>query len=111
MYIKKLINKIKKYRTKEDINIRELKEILKNNKDTILIDVRSPQEYKEGHLSEAVLLPLYEIPIKANQILKDKNNLIIAYCSCGIRSKKAIKILKKMGYKNLYNLQDGYRKQ
>ena len=43
--------KIKRYRNNEDIGISELNNIIKTNKECILLDVRSPQEYKEGHLN------------------------------------------------------------
>lgn len=52
-------------------------------------------------------MPLYEIPKRATVELKNKEAIIIAYCSAGIRSKKAVKILKKLGYKNLYTIEGG----
>lgn len=52
MSIKKIFNNLKKYRYKnEDININELQEIIKMNPDSVLLDVRSPQEFNEGHLN------------------------------------------------------------
>ena len=47
----KLYRIFKNYRNLEDINIEELKNLIKVNKEIILLDVRSPQEYKEGHLN------------------------------------------------------------
>lgn len=52
-------------------------------------------------------MPLYEIPKRATVELNNKEAIIIAYCSAGIRSKKAVKILKKLGYKNLYTIEGG----
>lgn len=49
--INKFFKKIKKYRDDENITIGELNNIIKMNKQVILLDVRSPQEYKEGHLN------------------------------------------------------------
>lgn len=51
MNINKLLVKLKKYRNDEDISIEEVKNIIKVNEESILLDVRSPQEYKEGHLN------------------------------------------------------------
>ncbi|MDO5555328.1 MAG: hypothetical protein Q4G09_01340 [Clostridia bacterium] len=52
MSIKDIFNKLKKYRDNEnDIKIEELNEIVKTNPNSILLDVRSPQEYNEGHLN------------------------------------------------------------
>ncbi len=77
------------------------------NQGAILLDVRSPQEYEEGHLEHAVLLPTYEIRQKANNVLPNKAQTIIVYCSTGSRSKKAQKILTNLGYEKVYNLCNG----
>lgn len=72
-----------------------------------LVDIRSPQEYNEGHLDGAIVLPEYEIYKEAKNILLNKNQLIIVYCGSGMRSKRAQKTLQKMGYTNVYNLYKG----
>ena len=97
----------KKYRSKENISKEELNAIMSNNQNLVLLDVRSPQEYDEEHLPNAINIPTYEIYQKAQKIIKDKEATIICYCTIGVRSKKAIKMLRKMGYKNLYNLENG----
>lgn len=97
----------KKYRSKENISKEELNAIMNNNQNVVLLDVRSPQEYDEEHLPNAINIPTYEIYQKAQKIIKDKETTIICYCTIGVRSKKAIKMLRKMGYKNLYNLENG----
>lgn len=78
-----------------------------SNDGAVLVDVRSIQEYNEGHLEGAIHLADYEIPLKYNSILKNKNAIIIVYCQNGGRSKKAYKRLKKLGYQNVYNLCGG----
>lgn len=90
---------------KNDIDINELKN--KTMKGAILLDVRSPQEYNEGHLEGAILIPEYELKSKCEYKLPDKEKTIIIYCSTGTRSKKAQRELEKMGYKNVYNLYNG----
>ena len=89
----------------EDITKETLKEY--QRKGAILIDVRSPQEYNEGHINGAICIPEYDISRSAESVLKDKNETIIVYCSSGYRSKRAQERLKKMGYKNVYNLYGG----
>ncbi len=103
--LNRIIKLIYKTRTTEEIDICELKEIMKKE-NAALIDVRSEQEFNEGHLAGAVLIPNYEIN-KIKDFVPDKNRIIILYCKSGIRSKKAKNILNKMGYKNVYNLKDG----
>ena len=95
------------YRSKLNITKEEMQEILQNNENAVLLDVRSPQEYEEGHLAGAINIPNYELYYKAPRLIKDKETIIIAYCTLGLRSKKALKILKKIGYKNLYHLDSG----
>lgn len=104
----KNIIKNKWYReiVEKDIGIEELKQF--QNEGAILIDVRSPQEYREGHIDGAILIPEYEMKKKVENILSDKEKTIIVYCSSGGRSKKAQKLLKKLGYQNVYNLYEGY---
>lgn len=98
-------NMLEKYRCAEDIDIKELNALVKQNPDCILLDVRSTQEYKEGHLNGSTNIPLYELEKNCNFHTKDKT--IIVYCQSGIRSKKAVRILRRKGYTNLYNLQNG----
>lgn len=105
--LKRIFRKV--YRFKNSIYQNEIINIIKNNKDVVLLDVRSSQEYDEGHLKGAINIPVYELEYRVENELKNKDNVIIAYCSAGIRSRKAIGILKKIGYKNLYNVEDGVK--
>ena len=91
-----------------DINFEILQQMKKEG--VILIDVRSIQEYNEGHLPGAIQLADYEIQTKYQAILPNKDVKIIVYCQNGGRSKKAYKKLKKLGYQNVYNLCGGLDK-
>ena len=93
---------------KFDIEIEEVEKILKTSYG-VLVDVRSPKEYEEGHMKGAILIPEYEINKKAKEMLPDKEKVVIVYCSSGVRSKKAKEKLKNMGYKYVYNLYNGYQ--
>ena len=95
------------YRSKENLSKDEVYEMLANNDNAVLLDVRSSQEYEEGHITNALNIPTYEIYSKAQKIIQNKDTIIICYCTVGVRSKKAIKMLKKLGYKNLYHLDGG----
>lgn len=90
----------------KEISYKDLQEFMRNN-NAILIDVRSSQEYDEGHLNNAINIPLYNVKNEINENVKNKSNLIILYCSSGGRSKKAKAELEKMGYENVYNLKGG----
>ena len=104
-----IIKKIAKWWSRElgewDVDKQGMEEMIKAG--TIIVDVRSPQEYREGHIDGAILLPEYDIKRNANLILKNKDETILVYCTSGNRSKKAQKELNKMGYSKVYNLAGG----
>ena len=92
------------------ININEItydKLIEKVKEGAILIDTRTKQEFIEGHLEGAILIPYYEISRRIGSIVPDKDRYIILYCKNGGRSTRAYQTLKKLGYYNIYNLQNG----
>jgi rhodanese-related sulfurtransferase len=103
----KILKNLRDKRETFEINYNEMNDIIKNNDNVIILDVRSPQEYEEGHINGAINLPLYELCQNIKYKIKNENDIIIAYCSSGIRSKRAVKELKKCGYKNSYSLKDG----
>lgn len=79
---------------------------LDQKKGMMLLDVRTDEEYKKGHIPGAVHVPLADIGDKVKKLKKDKD--LVVYCQTGNRSIWAIKRLMGMGYKNLYNLKGGY---
>ena len=95
------------YRTfqENDIEIEELKEKVKQG--AILLDVRSRQEYQEGHISGAINIPEYEIDRRVEQEIQNKNLPIIIYCQYGSRSRNVYDKMKRKGYTNIYNLKGG----
>lgn len=88
-----------------DITIEELKN--KVLQGAILIDVRSNQEYREGHLQGAINIPDFEIASRVQSEIPKKNQLTVLYCQYGGRSKNVMTIMKKLGYTNVYNLYGG----
>ena len=90
-----------------DLSYEEVKQKMKAEPETVLIDVRSPQEYKEGHIEGSFNLPLYSLQAQEAEKLPDKKQAIIVYCQSGNRSKKAMEILRKDGYQNVCHMQGG----
>lgn len=109
----KLMQKINKmfatklFRGSTDISYIQAKEIIKENLTAILLDVRSEQEHEEYHLNGDICIPLYDLQSKIERIVENKKTIIIVYCQSGVRSKKAVKLLEKMGYENVYNIRGG----
>jgi len=77
------------------------KEMDKGN--VIILDVRTKEEYENGHIENSILIPLDEIESEAGNILKDKEQKILVYCRSGNRSSTAANLLAKMGYNNIYD--------
>ena len=66
-----------------------------------ILDVRTLEEFEQGHIDNAILLPLDEINDKVEEIFKDKEETILIYCRSGVRSKEACNIMVKKGYTNI----------
>ena len=87
--------------TFEQISQDKAYEIMKSSTPHIILDVRTQEEFDEGHIEGAILIPDYEIANKAQSKLPDKDMLILVYCRSGRRSKLASQTLADMGYKNI----------
>jgi rhodanese-related sulfurtransferase len=90
-----------------EISAQELREKIERKEKLILLDARTEEEYKNGHLKGAVLIPYEELRKRHNELYAAKDAAIIVYCRSGKRSAKAAKTLKKLGYKNIANLAGG----
>lgn len=84
-----------------NITAKEAKEIMDTEKNYIILDTRTQEEYDEGHIPGAILIPYDEIGEKAEELLPDKNQLLLVYCRSGRRSKIAAEELVKLGYTNI----------
>lgn len=80
------------------VDYKEAKQL--TEKGAVLIDVRSPLEYDQGHAKGAINVPLQEIDL----ITYKKDKKIIVYCRSGSRSKTAAETLIQLGYKYIYDL-------
>ena len=69
----------------------------------VLLDVRTPQEYAEGHIPGGRNLPLQNID-KAAVLIDNKDTPLFAHCLSGGRSRQAAAVLKQMGYTNVTNI-------
>ena len=90
-----------KVSTYEQITAEQAKTIMDTEKDYVIIDARTEEEFAEGHIENAILIPEYEIAERAEKELPDKEQLILVYCRSGRRSKIASEELVKLGYTNV----------
>ena len=84
-----------------NITAEEAKEIMDTEECYIILDVRTQEEYDEGHIPGAIVISHEEIAEKAEGVLTDKNQLILVYCRSGRRSKIAAEALAELGYTNI----------
>ena len=85
----------------DQISGAEAKALMDSESGYIIIDARTQEEYDQGHIPGAILIPEYEIADRAEKELPDKDQLILVYCRSGRRSKIAAEELVKLGYTNV----------
>jgi rhodanese-related sulfurtransferase len=83
------------------ISMDEATEIMKKESGYIILDVRRPDEFAEGHIPGAINIPNETIGTEELKKLPDKAQLILVYCRSGRRSKEASEKLVKLGYTNV----------
>ena len=71
--------------------------------DAVLLDVRTNEEYRAGHIPGSVNIPVEQI-MTAPDVLKDRNVHIFSYCLRGSRSHRAVSALRRMGYTDVTNI-------
>jgi rhodanese-related sulfurtransferase len=72
-----------------------------------LLDVRTPEEFNAGHIPGAMLLDYYNDNFKKSAAQLDKTKPVFVYCKTGGRSSSAAKILRDLGFKEVYDLEGG----
>jgi len=91
----------------QDLNAKQFYEMMQKEKDVIILDVRTPQEYQEGHISNAINIPVQILGQQLDKLKNFKDKKILVYCRSGNRSAIASQILDRAGFKNVYNLKGG----
>ena len=75
----------------------------KNAAGAVLLDVRTPQEYREGHIPGSQNVPLQQLD-KVEEVTENKDTVLYVYCRSGARSRQAVSLLQAMGYANVRNI-------
>ena len=89
--------------TYHKITAEEAMTMMVEEEDAIVLDVRTPEEYATGHISEAISLPLDAIKAGSLDLIPDKEAVILVYCRSGSRSKQAANALVDEGYTKVYD--------
>lgn len=84
-----------------NITAEEAKTIMDTEQGYVILDTRTREEYDQGHIPGAIVIPHEKIAEKAEEVLTDKDQLILVYCRSGRRSKIAAEALAELGYTNI----------
>ena len=87
-----------------EVSVEEAYDIFMN-KEMIILDVRTEQEYKDGHIPGSILIPLQELENRLDELKKDEKYLVV--CRSGSRSAQASELLVSNGFKHITNMQGG----
>ena len=90
------------------LDVDTFKEKMNSEKSKVILDVRTPQEFKKGHLKNAKLINFYDQAFNSSLRKLDKKKTYFVYCASGIRSKKAANKLAKLGVEKIFELKGGY---
>ena len=76
----------------------------------VVLDVRTPAEYAEGHVPGAINIPNGELAARVAELADAKSRDIVVYCRSGVRAAQALDVLDKAGFKRLFHLQGDYNR-
>lgn len=88
----------------QSIEPEEARTLLENDDDTVLLDVRTVEEYEDEHIPGAMLIPLSVLSDQVEEKIPDMETTILVYCRSGNRSLDAIEILESLGYEDVHDL-------
>jgi len=91
----------------KNVSSKEAYNLISDDKKFVILDVRSKEEYDDGHIPGAKLVPVQFLPSMLEELDKYKDNPVLIYCQSGRRSPLAVEILLDNDFKNIYHLNHG----
>lgn len=88
----------------KNLSTEEAKKLV-DDSEAVVLDVRTPEEFEEGHIPKATLIPLQELESRLGELDKDETYLVV--CRSGNRSAQASELLVQEGFKKVYNMTGG----
>ncbi len=92
----------------ERVSKEDFEGYLKHNPDAALVDVRTPNEYNQGKIGDAINVDFLATTFEEEIGKLDRDGLTLIYCRSGGRSAKALEKMKKLGFTNIRELEGGY---
>ena len=96
---------------REDVNAKQAATALQTQKNIVVLDVRTPDEYKNGHLKDAVNISLYDPNFSGKLAQLDKSKTYVVHCAAGLengRSRKATVVMDSLGFQRIKHLNGGF---
>ncbi|MFN0117585.1 MAG: rhodanese-like domain-containing protein [Elusimicrobiota bacterium] len=81
--------------------------VLKKANKAVFIDVRTEEEYKRERIEGSLFIPYQQVNEKKDVLPKNKNSIIVVYCTVGVRSGWAQRKIEKLGYSQVFNMKGG----
>ncbi|MCB2305115.1 rhodanese-like domain-containing protein [Clostridium estertheticum] len=91
----------------KNVSVEEAYKLINEDKEFIIIDVRTKEEYDNGHIPGAKLVPVQILPMKLDELGVYKDKPVLVYCASGGRSPRAVDTLANNDFKNIYHLSHG----
>ena len=91
----------------KNVSAEEAHKLINDDKEFIIIDVRTKEEYDNGHIPGAKLVPVQILPMKLDELGAYKDKPVLVYCASGGRSPRAVETLANNDFKNIYHLSRG----
>lgn len=92
----------------KNVTTAEAEKMIKDNPNLVILDVRTAEEYAEGHLDKSVQMDVTKSDFETEAAKLDKTKTYLVYCRSGKRSATACEMLAKLGFANVSNMQGGY---
>ena len=96
---------------REDVDAQQAASALQTQKNVVVLDVRTPDEYKNGHLKDAVNINLYDPNFRTKLAQLDKSKMYVVHCAAGLqngRSRKATAVMDSLGFQQVKHLNGGF---
>ncbi len=88
-----------------EVTVEQARELIEKNSPLVILDVRTIQEFEDGHIEGATNIPVDELEQRLEEL--DKNDETLVYCRTGNRSTRAVQILRENGFNKIYHMADG----
>ena len=98
----------KSFKSAENVTVSQARELIKSTNNLIILDVRTPEEWKEGVISGAMTIDFFGENFADKVGKLDSSRPVLVYCKAGGRSAKSTQILENAGFSKIYNLLGGY---